>query len=304
MRKVLINLDRSTERLETFYRMNKHIKDVERFSAVDGKGLRSSLKESGLLLESWGVDYSDGALGCALSHRDQWRCAISSGGGRTVIEDDAVFCKNFEEEHQRLLETLPETWDIVLWGYCADATLFYDLLPGFSSCTANFNQESVRKNIDSWSETSVSGSLFKLLGGWGIPCYSISPRGAEKFLDLCFPIRPLPLKPKSFRPLRVKTQRWRYPVFNDGIDCPMTAFYPELEAYVCIPPLVVTPNDKVISTVQVKKKIWKRLKKKIWKWFFWKTALVESFDESDRGKKIKNPTIEPTIKIDIDVSKV
>ena len=181
MQKVLINLDRSEDRLEEFYRVNRHIKDIERFSAIDGRGLRQTLKEKGLLQESFGVDYTDGGLGCAMSHKAQWERAVASGEALTVIEDDAVFCKNFEEEHQRLLETLPETWDIVLWGYCADATLFYDLLPGFSSCTANFNQESVRKNIDSWSETSVSGSLFKLLGGWGIPCYSISPRGAESF---------------------------------------------------------------------------------------------------------------------------
>ena len=80
MRKVLINLDRSTERLETFYRVNKHVKDVERFSAVDGKGLRSSLKESGLLLEDADALYTDGALGCALSHAEQWRRVISSGG--------------------------------------------------------------------------------------------------------------------------------------------------------------------------------------------------------------------------------
>ncbi|MBO6085913.1 MAG: glycosyltransferase family 25 protein, partial [Acetobacter sp.] len=198
MQKVLINLDRSEDRLEEFYRVNRHIEGIERFSAIDGRGLRQTLKEKGLLQEGFGVDYTDGGLGCAMSHKAQWERAVASGEALTVIEDDAVFCKNFEEEHQRLLKTLPETWDIVLWGYCADSTLFYDLLPGFSSCTAHFNQESLRKNIDLYSGRVVSGNLFKLLGAWGIPCYTISPRGAGKLLNLCFPIRTLPFKPKSF----------------------------------------------------------------------------------------------------------
>ena len=171
----------------------------------------------------------------------------------------------FEEEHQRLLNTLPETWDIVLWGCCSIAPLFYDLLPGFSSCVASLDIEGVRKNLAMFPEMCITGNLFKLYKAWGMVCYSISPKGAKKCLEFCFPIRPLPLKPKSFRSLRVKTQRWRYPVFNSGIDCPMTALYPEIEAYVCFPPLVVTPDDKVISTVQVKKKMWKRLNETIWK---------------------------------------
>ena len=91
MRKVFINLDRSTDRLETFLRRNKHIEGLERFSAIDGHGInRQLLKEKGLLQEGLCVDYTDGALGCALSHKAQWESIISEGEGRTIIEDDAV----------------------------------------------------------------------------------------------------------------------------------------------------------------------------------------------------------------------
>ena len=262
MQKVLINLDRSTERLETFYRMNSHIKDIERFSAIDGRGIRQTLKEKGLLQESFGVDYTDGGLGCAMSHKAQWERAVASGEALTVIEDDAVFCKNFEEEHKRLLSTLPETWDIVLWGYIPYLGLFYDLFPGFPYSVA-YNpllRESLTRNIEVFSERVMSGNLHKLYGGWGTVCYSISPRGAKKFLKFCFPIRPFPLKPKW----RKKLKPFYYQVINNGIDCPMTAFYPKVEAYVCVPPLVLTPNDKEISTTQPKRKSFKER-------FLWKT---------------------------------
>ena len=79
MQKVLINLDRSEDRLEEFYRVNLHIKDIERFSAIDGRGLRQTLKEKGLLQEGFGVDYTDGGLGCAMSHKAQWERAGASG---------------------------------------------------------------------------------------------------------------------------------------------------------------------------------------------------------------------------------
>ena len=188
MQKVLINLDRSTERLETFYRMNSHIKDIERFPAIDGRGIRQTLKEKGLLLEDWGIDYTDGALGNAMSHKALWERAVASGEALTVIEDDAVFCKNFEEEHQRLLKTLPETWDIVLWGCIFGLGLSYDLWHGFpfEIRGSRFNQENFRKNIGMFPEMCISGNLHKLYRSWGIECYSISPRGAKKFWSFVF----------------------------------------------------------------------------------------------------------------------
>ena len=252
MKKVLINLDRSTERLETFYRVNKHIEGVERFSAIEGKGLRQPLKQSGLLLEYGNVDYTDGALGCALSHAEQWRLAISSGGGRTVIEDDAVFCKNFEEEHKRLLNTLPETWDIILWGYNLTSPLSYDLLPIFFSCMT-LDSSSFRENIGLYPNTYISSGFFKLIRVIGTPCYSISPKGAQKFLEFCFPIRLIEMSPSEFC-FPMRGAEMRYPSFstfvtNVGIDVSMAALYPQVEAYICTPPLVVTSNDKTINQI-------------------------------------------------------
>lgn len=272
MQKVLINLDRSTGRLETFYRMNSHIKDIERFSAIDGRGLRQTLKEKGLLQEGFGVDYTDGGLGCAMSHKAQWERAVASGEALTVIEDDAVFCKNFEEEHQRLLETLPETWDIVLWGYILGLDLSYDLLPELPYYIKynTFNIKSSMKNIDRWSERCISSNFHKLYMAWGLACYSISPRGAKKFLEFCFPIRRLPVKRKN---ILLKQKGLYYPnKVNDGIDCPMVFLYPKVEAYVCVPLLVKQPYLLKTSSVQpLRRSFHNQLKR----WLFRKTMEVD-----------------------------
>ncbi|MBR2123670.1 MAG: glycosyltransferase family 25 protein [Acetobacter sp.] len=238
MRKILMNLNSATERLETFYRVNKHIEGVERFSAIEGKGLRSSLKESGLLLSGEADErYTNGALGCALSHAEQWRRAVSSGEALTVIEDDAVFCKNFEEEHKRLLKTLPETWDFILWGYNLDVPLSYQVFPGSAYNVTLFEKTALQQNIDLWSNTCISGRVFKLFRTFGLFCYSVSPHGAKKLLEFCFPIRAMRVNVPGYIDLQP----------NGGIDIAMSALYPEIESYVCMPPLVVAPENKETS---------------------------------------------------------
>ena len=52
---------------------------------------------------------------------------------------------------------------------------------------------------------------------------------------------------------------------NDAIDNPMLFLYPKVEAYVCVPPLVVQPFDLKTSTVQQRSNFLTRLKKKLFK---------------------------------------
>ncbi|MBO6037472.1 MAG: glycosyltransferase family 25 protein, partial [Acetobacter sp.] len=192
----------------------------------------------------------DGALGCALSHAEQWRRVISSGGGRTIIEDDAVFCKNFEEEHKRLLKTLPETWDILLWGYSFYSPIAYDLLPQFSSCITFVNYLNLREDISMYKEASIEGDLFRLVQTFGLFCYSISPKGAKKFLEFCFPIRPIGVLHPDYKHVHSKNisiPGYSRPIDNYSIDIAMAALYPESEAYVCVPPLVFATKDEMTT---------------------------------------------------------
>ena len=146
------------------------------------------------------------------------------GGGRTIIEDDAVFCKNFEEEHKRLLKTLPETWDIILWGYNCRKPIVYEQRSDLY-CATEFDQTLLQEKVHLWTERHVTGNLFKVIRVLGLFCYSISPKGAKKFLEFCFPLRAVS------------------GVWSEGIDIPMAALYPEMEAYICTPPLVVHDGD-------------------------------------------------------------
>ena len=91
----LINLDRSVARLAEFQKRNGHLHHVIRFAAVDGKSIdRDRLIEDGLISHDLG--YSEGAVGCALSHIALWKLSIDQNRPITIAEDDAVFARDFD----------------------------------------------------------------------------------------------------------------------------------------------------------------------------------------------------------------
>jgi GR25 family glycosyltransferase involved in LPS biosynthesis len=94
MQMLLVNLDRSPDRLEQFLRVNRHLSGVERFPAVDGRIIdRDQLVAAEVMMPD--LDYTPGAVGCALSHIALWKLAVIERQPITVAEDDAVFSYRF-----------------------------------------------------------------------------------------------------------------------------------------------------------------------------------------------------------------
>ncbi len=234
----VINLDRTPDRMAAFRTHNPHYPWIERVAAVDGAALdRVALVREGAMTAD--VPYTSGAIGNALSHRARWEAAVAANTPLTVLEDDAHLCANFAEETARLLATLGNDWDFVQWGYNFDTVLHYDMLPGVTSCAAVFDQAYMRRGIAVFQHRRMTGVLFRLTRSLGIPAYSVSPRGAAKLLKFCRPIRQLDI---DF-PLLGKRP-------NFSIDFMMNGIYARINAHVCVPALVLTPNDKTRSTVQ------------------------------------------------------
>ncbi len=238
MELVVLNFDRSTERLAQFRRDNPSHADIRRFSAVDGRTLdRAEMQACGVLSPE--LLYGDGALGSALSHLGQWQHAAQTGRPITVLEDDAVLCGNFREEAARLLASLPAGWDFVLWGYNFDTFLTYHILPGLSSCTATFDQERLRRTIGTFHTVAVTATLYRLVCALGIPGYTISPQGAMRLLRACLPLRPA----QSFYP---GLNQW---FGHRSIDFMLNTLHETHATYVAVPPLVVSANEASTSTV-------------------------------------------------------
>lgn len=244
MRIRLINLDRSQERLAEFQAHNAHMQSVERISAIDGgRQDIAALVRDGILDQGIVGTYTQGSIGNALSHLALWDEAIATDRIVTVCEDDAIFHRHFEETAGHVIAELPPDWDFILWGWNFDAELMFDMLPGVSAALCRFDQNRMRQETRKFQEQAVAPKPFRLVRAFGTPCYSMSPKGARNFKAFCFPIRPMMVFFPGIN------RQWP----NNGIDIAMNELYPRVNAFVSMPPLVVTTNEPSSSTVQARK---------------------------------------------------
>lgn len=235
----LINLDRTPERLESFRRINSHVKNLTRFSAVDGTKIdREALIANGILTRDVFPTYTNGALGNALSHIELWKMAAQSGRPLTTLEDDAIVHRSFEEAAPRVVASLPSDWHLILWGWNFDHQMIFDFLPGVSACAGTFFENDMRENWKNFRDCPLHPQPFKLITAIGVVSYTVSPIGARALLDLVVPLRLL-----------------RPPYVHSGIDIAMLAEYWEMNAFVCFPPLVITKNEREISETKSSAKL-------------------------------------------------
>jgi GR25 family glycosyltransferase involved in LPS biosynthesis len=241
MRIRLINLDRSQDRLAEFNASNGHLTNIDRMSAVDGEHQDiAALVGNGTIDQGIAGNYTKGAIGIALSHLAIWDEAIDSDRIVTACEDDAIFHRRFSESAARVIAELPPDWDFILWGWNFDAELMFDMLPGVSAALCRFDQNRMRQEVRRFQEQAFAPKTFRLVRAFGIPCYSVSPKGARQLKDFCFPLRAMMV---FFPGLN---RQWP----NNGIDIAMNDLYPRINAFVSLPPLVLTKNERSRSTVQ------------------------------------------------------
>jgi GR25 family glycosyltransferase involved in LPS biosynthesis len=236
----VINLDRSTDRLLTFETLNTHpnLKFL-RFPAVDGTDLeRGPLVDRGIITAD--LSYGDGALGCALSHLALWDLAIEQNQSLTVCEDDAIFNRGFEVAAESLIKALPVDWHMILWGWNFDSVLLFDMIPGVSPCLGVFNQHRMRMGIDAYQSASLMPRPYRLVRAFGTVGYTVSPMGARAMKQHCLPLRNL----EVFFPGLERV------LPNSGLDIMLNDAYPGIYAYVSFPPLIITRNQRSLSTVQ------------------------------------------------------
>lgn len=227
----VINLDRDTERLETFLTRNAHLSDIVRIPAVDGRAAdRKSLHELGMI--SPDLTYTNGNLGSALSHIKLWRRVVKDNCVLTIAEDDAVFARNFNSAHEVMLRRLPEGWDFILWGWNFDRPLWTEVPEGVAASVMQFDQDALRANIEIFRKSEILPTLFRLRHAFGAMGYSVSPTGAKTLLDICLPLSAVDIHFTDKQEVH----------HNAGIDCVMNAAYPLMKSYVCLPPLVVSEN--------------------------------------------------------------
>lgn len=228
----LINLDRSTDRLQSFNRINAHLPDIIRVPAVDGAALDTSVLMASGLIED-GLRYAPGAMGCALSHIGLWRHAVACQTPLTIAEDDAICSHDVIAHMATLSAMLPEDWDYVAWGYGFHNYIWIEALPGISPTELRLTETGFHARAGGYQGGTLRPTLFPLLHMFSTIFYSVSPRGAQRLLDAC-----LPLKPEH-----IGFTNFGIVIDNLGIDCKMCQVWPSMSAHVALPPIAISLND-------------------------------------------------------------
>jgi len=234
-RYVVISLERESKRLKNFRARNNRVKvAIEHFKAIDG----AKLTTIDATMLARGTIYTPGAIGVAMSHLALWKECISSDTNFVIFEDDAHLRYDLSNHLHDICERCD--WDLIMLGCNMNTTIELNILPDID-LAARF---SVRfpsvKHLNAFVKMTEPVALFRLRLAFGLGGYAVTPKGAALLTEKCFPL--------DNRPIYLRNENRSIPAF--GLDCMMIPAYPTMRAYLCLPPLVMTPNDPATSQVQ------------------------------------------------------
>ena len=175
----VVNLDRRPDRWNRITSHLSELRNVQRFSAVDGRQVNINESVTHLFTSRGypqknpyaGHGWRSGVIGCALSHYHLWENAADMKCPLVVFEDDAVKCDNFLERFNKVIEWLTvhnEEWDVCFLGYLDDVSIYNDeVIDRVGEVSIHqFNPVPARKH------------------GGGTHGYIVNAKGARKLLKL------------------------------------------------------------------------------------------------------------------------
>lgn len=164
----VINMEKDSTRLDKFDTyMKKNGIAYERYNAING----SKVLRDPRLSEYCNTFCTDGAKGCALSHRSIWDTMIAHGYKNVFIfEDDAHISDDFDIQFKHIWNNLPKEYDIIYYG-----CLF--------GCSDNSMVNNVYKKLSGYETEALNEDVDKIRGPVGTHAYMISLEGAKKLAD-------------------------------------------------------------------------------------------------------------------------
>lgn len=236
----VISMASSTERKQVFDTYNSKYIKYTYHNAVDGKALNIDKLDT-TVFKKGSKNYSNGAIGCALSHLQLWDKCIELNKPIIIMEDDAIVSRDFTKHINNVMNNLvPKTWDIIQLNYNFDSVLSYNNT-NYETCNCVFNKHKMTKtDIANFVNTKINTTIAKLNFCFGTSAYIINPIGAKKLKEGCFPLDNRNITVPFLNNLMCYT-----------IDCMMNSIYKDISAYVCIIPFVITPHisDDYKSTI-------------------------------------------------------
>jgi glycosyl transferase, family 25 len=233
----VISLPRTPQRLDRFRQWNEPSGiHFEVLKAVDGRALMLKLVDQAVLRPGT-VSYTAGSVGSALSHRMLWQWCASGETPFLICEDDAALRADARSTIPALMARLPADWEMICLGYNPDTLIEVEVGAGirlrFGFPGANPAPEQLGRFVA--SATPIGAA--RLLNFFGLCAYVLSPAGAKRLLDLCFPLDDRSVVIQSLdRRVGVST-------LDGRINCHLA----EIGAYAAIPPIALPDNHSARS---------------------------------------------------------
>jgi glycosyl transferase family 25 len=230
-----ISLKRTLQRRELFQNQNSHCGiNFQYFDGIDGRELDLTQVEGPIVAK--GRSFRPGSIGAAMSHLTLWRQCAEQSRNFVIFEDDAVVRHDIKARLPELLEHLGK-FHVVILGYNTDVPLEIEIAPGVVFGGGFSERYPSPKHLTDFSTSANQVALHKLRMSIGIPGYVISPEGAQLLIRECFPM--------DHR--LVTFASWKVATPCRNLDAIMATLYPNIKAYACVAPLVMTPNEQSSS---------------------------------------------------------
>lgn len=240
---IVASLERTPERLARFKRDSAAFDlPIELVEATDGRETNfDELAQLDLVVPGRMGGWDADGVGSALTHWMCWHQVIETGRPTCIFEDTALLRADFVERILQLANALPSGWDIVQLGYNTNSALEIAMVAdsyfqgGFSG---PYETEAERAAFAASTGPAVP---LRLRHSFGNFAYLVSPAGAQKLIDDCFPLagRYFPVGALGHKTLRSTT-----------IDGVMNTVYGTLQAYAAFPPLAIPVRDQAASAEQ------------------------------------------------------
>jgi glycosyl transferase family 25 len=245
MRLQVISLPARADRRAQFLAWNKRPGvEIAFVDAVIGAGLDRAALAAQNILAADTAGFSPGALGNALSNRVLWEQARAASTPTFVCEDDACLRGDFAAQAQAVLAQLAPDWDIVFFGYNTNALVAVQAHDGLKALI-HFDEAAKHAPgyFDAFARAQAPAPTpLQCFQAWGTLCYAISPKGAQRLLDLCFPLS------SATEIVMFGQNRALKPYTLDGMINVALQRAP-VNAYCVFPPLAVSANDAAGSDV-------------------------------------------------------
>jgi len=169
----------------------------------------------------------------AASHRRQWQACVDEGRWRLVFEDDACLRHGAALILTAMSKAL-EHADLVFLGCNTDGEALIEMP---DRLLAHVTFGGGPGDFDRYAQAAAPmppPPLVRTHLCWGLLAYAISPQGAAKLLDQCFPLQSV----------SVELVRNRQRVEGFAVDMAVNAALQRgaVSALLCFPPVVLGPN--------------------------------------------------------------